>query len=201
MPRRRDTFRNLWTLTVLCLLLERPMHPYVMQGLIRERKKDEFLDLKRGSLYHAIERLRVEGLIEPAETLREGRRPERTVYRITEAGIDEVRTWLRELLAQPVHEPSQFYAAISFIAHLTPDDVVAQLTDRARKLAAQLAASDEALTALVHHIGRLVLLEAEYTRALRQRELEWVRALIDDIRSGRLSWDPATLFGQHNREP
>ncbi len=33
------------------------MHPYEMQKLIHERKKDEFLDLKRGSLYQNIGRL------------------------------------------------------------------------------------------------------------------------------------------------
>ena len=33
------------------------MHPYELQRLIRQRKKDDFLDLKRGSLYHNIERV------------------------------------------------------------------------------------------------------------------------------------------------
>src|SRR5690242_14900046 len=81
MPELQTKHRNLWALTVLCLLRERPMHPYEMQRLIRERHKDEFLDLKRGSLYHAMERLQAAGLVEPMETFREGRRPERTVYR------------------------------------------------------------------------------------------------------------------------
>jgi DNA-binding PadR family transcriptional regulator len=49
--------RNLWALTILCLLRQRPMHPYEIQRLIREYHKDEFLDLKRGSLYHAIAQL------------------------------------------------------------------------------------------------------------------------------------------------
>src|SRR5690242_2922629 len=73
---------NLWSLTILCLLRAGTMHPYEMQRLIREWHKDEFLDLKRGSLYHAIERLRRAGLIDVVETTREGRRPERTVYRL-----------------------------------------------------------------------------------------------------------------------
>src|SRR5438067_7376141 len=102
--------RNLWSLTVLCLLRVRPMHPYEMQRLIREWKKDDFLDLKRGSLYHAIERLRAAGLIEVVETSREGRRPERTVYRITAGGEQEMLAWLRELLANPARSPTQFYA-------------------------------------------------------------------------------------------
>ena len=57
MSDQRTAYRNLWALTVLCLLREAPMHPYEMQRLIRERKKDDFLDLKRGSLYNSIARL------------------------------------------------------------------------------------------------------------------------------------------------
>ena len=63
------------------------------------------------------------GLIEPIATTREGRRPERTVYRLTGAGGDELVAWLRELLAKPVHEPSQFFAAVSLLLYLPPDDV------------------------------------------------------------------------------
>src|SRR5437588_384655 len=101
---------NLWSLTVLCLLKVRPLHPYEMQRLIREWHKDEFLDLKRGSLYHAIEQLRRVGCIEPMETTREGKRPERTVYRLTEAGDQQVHDWLRTMLARPLREPTQFFA-------------------------------------------------------------------------------------------
>src|SRR6516162_1011722 len=101
---KQHAYRNLWSLTVLCLLKERPMHPYEMQRLIRQRKNDNFLDLKRGSLYHAIGRLQRAGLIEVVSTTREGRRPERTTYRLTEAGAHEVLAWLRELLANPARD-------------------------------------------------------------------------------------------------
>ena len=75
MSGRAEIQRNVWGLTVMCLLRERPMHPYEMQKLIHERKKDEFLDLKRGSLYQNIGRLE-RGLIANLETTREGKRPE-----------------------------------------------------------------------------------------------------------------------------
>src|SRR5690242_9694561 len=104
MSRTRSGSRNLWSLTVLSLLRVRPMHPYEMQRLIREWHKDEFLDLRRGSLYHAIEGLQRAGLIVAVQTTREGRRPERTVYRLTVRGEKELYEWLRGLLAKPVRE-------------------------------------------------------------------------------------------------
>ena len=92
MSDRPSNARNLWALTLLSLLRERPMHPYEMQRLIRQRRKDEFLDLKRGSLYHAIGGIQREGLIVPTEISRQGKRPERTVYRLTETGASTLPT-------------------------------------------------------------------------------------------------------------
>jgi DNA-binding PadR family transcriptional regulator len=185
--------RNLWELTVLCLLRLRPMHPYEMQRLIREWHKDEFLDLKRGSLYHAIARLQRAGWIDPVETLREGRRPERTVYRLTEAGEREGIEWLRQLLAKPVREPTQFFAALSFLPHLPPDMAVNQLQERIGLLQSEIDSLDMVLKMMVPKIGRLVLVEVEYVRAMRQAELAWTRSLIEDLRTGNLAWDPEVI--------
>jgi DNA-binding PadR family transcriptional regulator len=170
------------------------MHPYELQRLIRERKKDEFLDLKRGSLYHHIERLQRAGLIAPVETTREGRRPERTVYRLTALGERELLAWLRELLAQPGRDSIPFIAAVSFMGHLGHKDALDQLRNRTANLEAEIARLDAALEKLTPHLGRLLLLETEYVRAMRQAELEWVRSLIDDMRSRKLMWKPETFF-------
>jgi DNA-binding PadR family transcriptional regulator len=193
MRERSLAYRNLWDLTVLCLLRGRPMHPYEMDRLIREWHKAEFLDLKQGSLYHTIRRLQRGGFIEAVETSREGRRPERTVYRLTQAGESEVLAWLRALLAEPMREPSQFMAALSYVAHLAPEDAVRQLEGRCDRLEVEVTELDRMLQRLVPRLGRLLLLEVEYTRALRQAELAWLRELVDDLRAGRLAWDPEAV--------
>src|SRR5947209_11951103 len=113
-------YRNLWALTVLSLLRLRPMHPYELQRFIRDWKKDAFLDLKRGSLYHAIGRLERAGLIAVVETTREGKRPERTVYRITDAGEGELSAWLRELLANPARGGDSVVTSDSLLPELDP---------------------------------------------------------------------------------
>ena len=199
MNHDRREHRNLWVLTVLCLLREGPLYPYEMQRLIHQRDKDELLDLRRGSLYHAIAQLQRAGLIEPVETRRAGRRPERTVYRLTAAGEDEVVAWLREILARSMPEPSQFLAAVSYLSRLTPEDVLAALRERVGALEAELAdlqttlqggaaERNPVLRALGPQITRVVLLENEYLRALRRAELEWVWALIEDLERGHLNW-------------
>src|SRR5215471_12244735 len=113
---RIRSHRNLLAYLVLNLLTEAPMHPYEMKRLIQWRGKDQMLPINLDSLYHAIARLERAGLIEAAETSREGRRPERTIYRATPAGLDEVRDWAGELLSDvPLTEYPQ---AIAALAHL-----------------------------------------------------------------------------------
>src|SRR5713226_3053419 len=112
MAAKRRNVRTPLALTVLNLLDERSMHPYEMQQLIRERGLDQSVKLKGGSIYDTMERLVAAGLVEALETSREGRRPERTVYAITDAGRDEFRAWLQEMLSRPAQEYPQLGAAL-----------------------------------------------------------------------------------------
>ena len=88
--RPRPLPRTPVALSVLNLLNERPMHPYEMRVLMRERGHDRAFQIRESSVYDTVARLADRGFIEPVEVSREGRRPERTVYAITEAGRDEL---------------------------------------------------------------------------------------------------------------
>jgi DNA-binding PadR family transcriptional regulator len=187
--RRAPATRTLWSLAVLAMLRERAMHPYEMQRVMHQRHTDELLALKRGSLYHAINQLQRDRLIEPIETSREGRRPERTVYQITPDGEDELGLWMRELLSMPVREASQFTAALAFVLHLPPNDALEQLEIRVVSLEAGIAAMQAIERGIGAYVGRVSILELEYQRALLEAELNWVRSVIDDLRARRLTWD------------
>jgi DNA-binding PadR family transcriptional regulator len=180
---------SLWELAVLALLREGPMHPYQMQTVLKERREDEVLGLKRGSLYNAIKRLTRSGLIEPVRVGREGRRPERTTYRLTPAGGREFLRWLRERIATPQREPSEFMGSISFLVHLAPGDAIAQLESRAAALERQIQAQGAALSWAGAHVERVLLIEREYQRAMHQAELDWVRARLPELRTGQLAWN------------
>jgi DNA-binding PadR family transcriptional regulator len=83
---------NPLALAVLSCLWERPMYPYEMTTSLRERGKEDSIRLNFGSLYAVIKSLEKHGLIEATHTEREGNRPERIVYDITEAGRTEAST-------------------------------------------------------------------------------------------------------------
>src|SRR6266516_2618949 len=42
-------------LSILQLLEERPMHPYELASMMRDRHMDEFIRLNFGSLYHTVD--------------------------------------------------------------------------------------------------------------------------------------------------
>lgn len=176
-------------LAVLDLLHERDMHPYEMQQLIRERCTDHTIKVRAGSLYHSVERLHRSGFIEPVETGRAGRRPERTVYAITDAGRDEFATNLHDLVRYPEDEYPVFGAAIVMLRALRPERAAALLESRTVAIEATLAAGDQLLASLSKNgLARIHIIEIEYAQALRRAELSWVHELIQDIRSGDLTW-------------
>ena len=108
--------RSPLALAALGLLYEAPMHPYRMQQLIKERGKDEVINVReRASIYQTIDRLQLAGLIMVAETTRDEKRPERTVYRLTEEGRETTRDWLCEMLSTPAREFPAFPAALAFL--------------------------------------------------------------------------------------
>ena len=98
---KRRMISNLLALSLLTLLMERPMYPYEMAVTLRERGKDEAIKINWGSLYTVVQNLEKYGFVEALDVVREGRQPERTTYQITDAGRAELKDWLRELLSEP----------------------------------------------------------------------------------------------------
>lgn len=179
---------NPLALAVLALLGERPMHPYEMGVVLRERHKHESIKLNYGSLYTVIEALQRQQFITAQETTREGKRPERTLYALTDAGRDELFDWLRELLQTPVKEYTQFAAGLSFAPLLEPAEVVTLFRERIRLLeneTGQIRARFEQLT--TGGFIRLFLIEAEHELVLREAELRWLRELTESIADGTLT--------------
>ncbi|MFG2843520.1 PadR family transcriptional regulator [Kitasatospora sp. NPDC048296] len=183
-------------LTVLALLHYKPLHPYGVQRLIKQWGKDQVVNVgQRASLYRTIERLLAAGLITVRETERDQLYPERTVYEITGTGRETARAWLLEMLSAPKQEFPEFPAALSHVLLLTPEEIVRALEDRLARVRATLAQL-EADLAQGARIGlpRITLLETEYLRATTRAEADWLDAVLDDLRAGRLAWSTEQLI-------
>jgi DNA-binding PadR family transcriptional regulator len=89
----RTTRDNLW-LYVLTLLKERDYFAYELRGAVRERFGVEMASV---TAYVLLYKLRRDGLVRLSEERREGKRPTRKYYKITELGLQtlvEARDYL-----------------------------------------------------------------------------------------------------------
>ncbi|WP_243741254.1 PadR family transcriptional regulator [Streptomyces sp. 8K308] len=191
MPQERRKVSNPLALAVLAFLVQRPMHPYEIGRLLKDRNLQESVKYRGSSLYMVVEQLERDGYVVPGETTREGRRPERTTYELTEAGRAELGERMRELVSTPVKEYPRFQSALALLVVLAPDEVVDLLVERGRALAGRGAEIRGRLDAAPDRgVDRLFLIEHEYALALVEAEQDFVRRLSERIRE-----DPAS-FGE-----
>lgn len=181
---------NTLALAVLGLLQEQPMHPYELAARLRERHKDSSFKVNSGSLYDTVEALARDGWIEPVETVRGGRRPERTVYAHTALGQGEFVRWVDELIRAPAAEYPKFMAALSYLGALGPDGAADALAERAGHLGKRI---EETRAVLADTVGsgtvpRLFMIEAECALHAWEAELTWTRQTIAEIQAGTLFW-------------
>ncbi len=181
-------------LIVLWQLWSEPMHVYRLQKLLEAEGKDRIVNVRsRASLYQAIERLERLGLVEVSATVRQEGYPDRVVYAITDAGRLVARQWLREMLSDTGGQYPEFIAALSIVFGLPPEEARERLEERAKRIAEQLSESERQLEAIPPGLPRLFVLEEEYRRTMLRAELDWLLAVIEDLKAKRLDWSEEWL--------
>lgn len=167
------------------------MHPYALHRVMVERGKTGIVPLPtRSTLYQLLERLARAGFVEAAGVERDGARPDRTLYRLTDAGGQAARAWLLDYLAAGSQERAGFVAALSSMMMLMPTEARKALTLRRERLAAERADLHEELArGAAVDLPRLFQLDEDYRLRQLEVDLSWLDALLDDLDSGRLTWD------------
>jgi DNA-binding PadR family transcriptional regulator len=158
------------------------MHGYEMFQTLVERHADRIVKVRPGSLYHVVDRLTEEKLIRRAATSRDGKRPERAIYEITDAGAEALADRVGELIAVPAHEFPQFAVALAQIDTLDADAAADAVDGRVGALEARAAEIMALRDASVTPAGFLLALE--YLLATTQAELSWLRSFADSMRPG-----------------
>ncbi|MGH3628218.1 MAG: PadR family transcriptional regulator, partial [Sciscionella sp.] len=154
---------------------------------LKERNKEHSIKLNYGSLYSVVEALRQRQLIAAVETRKEGNRPARTIYEITESGDIELHEWLRELLSTPVKEYPALEAGLSLLPVLPPDMAATLLAQRVSVLTTaltELSCTDRELDEM--GFPRLFRIENDYHEAMLRAERDFISDLAEQIRSGVL---------------
>jgi DNA-binding PadR family transcriptional regulator len=130
-------------LVLLGVLCQKPMHGYEIKHIIEDHMGD-WTDIKFGSIYFALSKLAEEQAVEVAEEGRDGNRPSRTVYRITDRGRQEYLLLLRELWSSQDRTLYGFDIGLFFINSLPKEEVALYLQQRIKR-------ADESLSYLRQH--------------------------------------------------
>ena len=186
--------RSPLNLTVLALLFEAPMHQYRMRMLIAARGKRDVVNIRsNNSIQQTVLRLERDGLIEAVRTERDGARPARTVYRLTETGRAQLVEAMREALAVPAREYPVFPAALSFMAINSPAEVAAMLRQRRAELGDAVTTRAEQLRAVPETLPRVFVVENDFTLWMMRAEIDWLDRTLQALDSGELTWDTGEL--------
>lgn len=176
-------------LSILALLDAREMHPYEMASTMRDRHYDEFVRLNFGSLYHTVDALERDGWIAPVEREKEGRRPERTIYRLTDPGRKLLHQVIGEIVSQPRREYPHFAAGLMHLHHLSSAAASEQLKKRFDALRVKVQKLTRIMEGLREEgVSRLALIELEHKIAMLEAERGWVRKVEKEISDGSLEW-------------
>lgn len=175
--------------SALGIFWEGPNHPYEVYRLMRHRREDRVVKVRPGTLYHTIDKLAADGLLQPVGVDRDGNRPERTTYAITDAGRVLLRRTIRDMLARPVYEYPRFPVAAAEAHNLDRDDALAALRERVETLTMERDLVDRAIEETLRlSIPPVLWLEVSCQRAHLAAEIGWLERTIAAVESGEIDW-------------
>ncbi|MBW5422838.1 PadR family transcriptional regulator [Streptomyces sp. BG9H] len=161
-------------------------HGYQVRNDLEYWGAHEWSNAKPGSIYHALKQLAKQGLLrahEVAPSTAGG--PPRTEYEITDQGIEEYLSLVRDSLTTYDQRPDILTAALGFMVDLPREEAVALLEERVRRMKEWRASVTEYYTpeegpGQLGHIGEIM----NYWVHSADTGAEWTEGLIARIKGG-----------------
>jgi len=175
-------------LVILGLLRNESLHGYELKHIIEEHMGD-WTKIPVGSIYFALDKLAKEGKIRELSVEREGKRPEKTVYEITQSGEEEFFALLRGCLETNDKEYHEIDIGIAFLDALKPKEAAALFRARVSVLEAEVSRLKK------HKAERMRLAEVppsakaifSHSQKHLEAELAWSREVLSELDAGLLS--------------
>jgi DNA-binding PadR family transcriptional regulator len=130
-----------------------PMHGHLLRSIAEKMKVPLWTDISVGAVYGAMKRLAAEGLLQEQGREREGNRPTRQIYEITEEGRRVLAELRREGLSEVWFKPDPFDLALTRMDAKTQKALPAIIAKRLETLRAQLAESRRVYAEARAHVG------------------------------------------------
>ncbi|REE67672.1 PadR family transcriptional regulator [Paenibacillus taihuensis] len=188
-------------LLILGLLMECERHPYDIRQTIKYRNWNECFKLRDGSLYYAVDQLHKDGLIEAAEVVSVpgDNRPDKTIYRITEAGKASFQDLLHAEFKQNSYPQHPLFLTMPFIRHGDPVKVEALIVKQLADCEARIERMIAVLQLKEGVIPRGSELMIRGFIQFGETEKQWLTEVLDAARSGALFAEHVKTMKQDDR--
>jgi DNA-binding PadR family transcriptional regulator len=172
-------------LVILGLLRERPLYGYEIKQIIEEHMSD-WTSIAFGSIYFALDKLTAEQFVEKVGIEREGKRPSRSVYQITDAGLAEFLRLLRGVWSELERQYFTIDIGLAFMDVLPLEEINDYLGQRIALLQEILKHLDTHQQEELAEQGspRSAAAIFDHSRVHFQAELTWTRNLLAQVERG-----------------
>jgi DNA-binding PadR family transcriptional regulator len=171
-------------LVVLGLLQEHPRYGYEIKMII-DHVMSHVIDISSGSLYYGLKKLEERGYVEESSVEKVGRRPERSVYQITEEG----RTYFREELPRVIFPQARPFfpidLALYFFDFVPKGEQVRRLKMRIEYMRLAMEYIDEIEKRFREVAPPSHLYIVLHLRSYIQTEQAFIEQILSDMASGK----------------
>lgn len=183
---------NLTRLMVLGAVHQfQPVHGYFLRQELITWHVDEWANVNPGSIYNALSSLKKDGYVEEHCIETQGKRPERTVYKMTpEGNVEFIRLLRKVIWSVDAFDTKSGMVLTSFMFALSRQEVVEVLEHRVREIDARVKANG-------YHVEDVAQSETTplYVREIFELstmrlkgEKEWTEALLQRLHNGEYSF-------------
>ncbi|MEO7588102.1 MAG: PadR family transcriptional regulator [Arachnia sp.] len=160
-----------------------PQHGYqIRQDALRDRV-DMWTSITPGSLYSALHRMVDDGLIAVDRTETPAASPQRTIYRITSSGRDELIAQRDEALARVVVATDPLDLALRFVSDLSVEELTGSIRSRHAELVERLALHEEAYSSSQQHLTGWEPITFRHVLQRLRAEVDWHDQLLAELAS------------------
>lgn len=164
-------------LLLLGMLMSQSQHGYQINEFIERNLRSRLSNMRKPTAYALLGRLAAAGLVDATEE-REGNRPVRRRYSITETGREMFATMLSGILASPLMMELPGDIALMFVDYLDRADAEVAISARLARLDAEIVALSAAPP---HAAGAGVDLAINRRLVLARADRAWFASVLERL--------------------
>ena len=160
-----------------------PMHGHLLRSIAEKMQVPLWTDISVGAVYGAMKRLAVEGLLREQRSEREGNRPTRQIYEITDEGrrvLDELR---RDGLRDVWFKPDPFDLALTRMDAKTQKQFPSLIAERLKAVRAMLDARKQVSESIRGHVAPSKQWAMRHGEMRLEAEIAYLNELLKDSKS------------------